>query len=84
MNNASLAGATSVSFTVNNSYVQHVNDIVLVSIQNPITTPNPYQVCVGGTSVGSFVISVYNTSSGGGSAHSDAIVLNWSVIRVGS
>jgi len=84
MNNAALAGQGYVTFTVNNSYVKHVNDIPFVAIQNGVTTPNPYQVCVGGVAVGSFNISVYNSDSGGGSSHSDAIVLNWGLIRVGN
>ena len=84
MNNAALAGAASVTFTVNNSYVQHVNDVPFVSIQNPITTPNPYQVSIGGVRSGSFDITINNTSTGGGSSHSDAIVLNWALMRVGS
>jgi hypothetical protein len=79
-----LAGQGYVTFTVNNSYVKHVNDIPFVAIQNGVTTPNPYQVCVGGVAVGSFNISVYNSDSGGGSSHSDAIVLNWGLIRVGN
>jgi len=84
MHNAALAGQGYVTFTVNNSYVKHVNDIPFVAIQNGVTTPNPYQVCVGGVAVGSFNISVYNSDSGGGSSHSDAIVLNWGLIRVGN
>jgi len=84
MNNAALAGQAYATFTVNNSYVKHVNDIPFVAVQNSVTTPNPYQVCVGGVAVGSFNISVYNSDSGGGSSHSDAIVLNWGLIRVGN
>jgi hypothetical protein len=84
MNNASLAGQAYVTFTVNNSYVQHVNDIPFVSIQNSVTTPNPYIVTVGKVAVGSFNITVYNADSGGGSAHADAIVLNWGLMRVGN
>jgi len=84
MNNAALAGQAYVTFTVNNSYVKHVNDIPFVAVQNSVTTPNPYQVCVGGVAVGSFNISVYNSDSGGGSSHSDAIVLNWGLMRVGN
>jgi len=84
MHNAALAGQGYVTFTVNNSYVKHVNDIPFVAIQNGVTTPNPYQVCVGGVAVGSFNISVYNSDSGGGSSHSDAIVLNWGLMRVGN
>jgi hypothetical protein len=84
MNNTSLAGQAYVTFTVNNSYVQHVNDIPFVSIQNSVTTPNPYIVTVGKVAVGSFNITVYNADSGGGSAHADAIVLNWGLMRVGN
>lgn len=84
MNNAALAGQAYVTFTVNNSYVQHVNDIPFVSIQNSVTTPNPYIVTVGKVAVGSFNITVLNADSGGGSSHSDAIVLNWGLIRVGN
>jgi len=84
MNNAALAGQAYVSFTVNNSYVQHVNDVIIVNVQNGVTSPNPYIVTVGKVAVGSFNITVYNADSGGGSSHSDAIVLNYAVMRVGS
>jgi hypothetical protein len=84
MNNAALAGQGYVMFTVNNSYVQHVNDIPFVAVQNGVTSPNPYIVSVGKVAVGSFNITVYNADSGGGSSHSDAIVLNWGLMRVGN
>jgi hypothetical protein len=84
MNNAALAGQAYLSFTVNNSYVQHVNDVIIVNVQNGVTSPNPYIVTVGKVAVGSFNINVYNADSGGGSSHSDAIVLNYAVMRVGS
>jgi hypothetical protein len=84
MHNAALAGQAYVTFTVNNSFVKRVNDIPFVAIQNSVTTPNPYIVSVSGVAVGSFNISVLNADSGGGSSHSDAIVLNWGLIRVGN
>jgi len=84
MNNAALAGQAYATFTVNNSYVQHVNDIIIVNVQNGVTSPNPYIVTVGKVAVGSFNITVYNADSGGGSSHSDAIVLNYAVMRVGN
>jgi hypothetical protein len=84
MNNAALAGQTYVTFTVNNSSVLHVSDIPFVAIQNSVTTPNPYLVSVGKIAVGSFNITLYNADSGGGSSHSDAIVLNWGLMRVGN
>jgi hypothetical protein len=49
-----------------------------------VTSPNPYIVTVGKVAVGSFNITVYNADSGAGSSHSDAIVLNYAVMRVGS
>jgi hypothetical protein len=82
MNNAGLGSGAYVTFTVNNSYVQHVNDVPFVAIQNPVTTPNPYQVSVGGVRVGSFDISIINNAGGG--AKTDAIVLNWALMRVGN
>jgi len=84
MNNAALAGQAYATFTVNNSYVQHVNDIIIVNVQNGVTSPNPYLVTVSKVAVGSFNITVYNADSGGGSSHSDAIVLNYAVMRVGN
>jgi hypothetical protein len=84
MNGAALAGQAYANFTVNNSYVQHVNDIVIVNVQNGVTTPNPYIVSVGKVAVGSFNITILNADSGGGSSHSDAVVLNWALIRVGN
>ena len=82
MNNAGLASGAYVTFTVNNSYVQHVNDVPFVAIQNPVTTPNPYLVSVGGVRVGSFDITIINNAGGG--SKTDAIVLNWALMRVGS
>ena len=82
MNNAGLGSGAYVTFTVNNSYVQHVNDVPFVAIQNPVTTPNPYLVSVGGVRVGSFDITIINNAGGG--AKTDAIVLNWALMRVGS
>ena len=82
MNNAGLASGAYVTFTVNNSYVQHVNDVPFVAIQNPVTTPNPYLVSVGAVRVGSFDITIINNAGGG--PKTDAIVLNWALMRVGS
>ena len=82
MNNAGLGSGAYVTFTVNNSYVQHVNDVPFVAIQNPVTTPNPYLVSVGGVRVGSFDITIINNAGGG--SKTDAIVLNWALMRVGS
>jgi hypothetical protein len=80
MNGAALASGAVATFTVNNSYVLHASDIVLVCIQNSVTA-GAYMAQVTAVATGSFSISVVNNS---GFSHSDAIVLNFSVIRVGS
>jgi len=83
MNNAQLNAGSGVTFTVNNSYVQHVGDIPMVAIQNPVTT-GIYQATVSAVRVGSFDIFVYNNGAGMGNNKSDAIVLNWALMRVGN
>jgi len=83
MNNAQLNAGSGVTFTVNNSYVQHVGDIPMVAIQNPVTT-GIYQATVSAVRVGSFDIFVYNNGAGPGNNKSDAIVLNWALMRVGN
>jgi hypothetical protein len=83
MNNAQLTHATSVVFTVNNSYVQHVNDMPMVVIQNPVTA-GQYVASIAAVRVGSFDIMVSNLGAGPAQDKSDAIVLNWALMRVGS
>jgi hypothetical protein len=83
MNNAQLTHATEVVFTVNNSYVQHVNDIPIVAIQNPITA-GQYIASVAAVRVGSFDIMISNLGAGPAQDKSDAIILNWALLRVGS
>jgi hypothetical protein len=82
MNNATLNSGTGVTFTVNNSYVQHVYDMVFVSFQN--AGSGNYQVCVANTRVGSFDVNVYNGATGPSGNRGEALVLNWSLIRVGN
>jgi hypothetical protein len=84
MNAAALAGQAYATFTVNNNYIKNVSDVPFVSIQSPVTTPNNYLVTVSGVAVGSFNITLYNADAGGGSAHSDAVILNYAIIRVGN
>jgi len=83
MNSAQLTHATEVVFTVNNSYVQHVNDIPIVAIQNPITA-GQYIASVAAVRVGSFDIMIANLGAGPAQDKSDAIILNWALLRVGS
>jgi len=83
MHNATLNGGTSVTFTVNNSYVQHVSDIPIVAIQSSVFA-NLYVASIANVRVGSFDIILSNTGSGGPSNRGDAVILNWALLRVGS
>ena len=83
MNNAKLNHQTSVTFTVNNSFVLHTTDVPIVAIQNPVTS-GLYQASVGAVRVGSFDVIVFNTGAGPGQDSSDAIVINFAIIRVGT
>ena len=75
MNNAALAGATNVTFTLNNSLIS-VNDIVILNIAADATAGS-YNCWVSGLSVGSVSITVRNISGG---SLSEAVVLNFALI----
>ena len=76
MNNASLANATGVAFTVTNTLIA-ANDCPNVVILSGATA-NTYLVCIGAVAAGSFVVNLYNYS---GSSQTDAIVLQFDIIR---
>lgn len=76
MNNASLADATNVSFTVTNSKVLAEDNIVVTHISGG--TGGAYIVQTNTVADGSFKISVRNHSGG---ALSEAIVLAYTVVR---
>ena len=76
MNNAALAGATNVTFTLNNSLIS-VNDIVILNIAAGATAGS-YNCWVSGLSVGSVSITVRNISGG---SLSEAVVLNFALIH---
>jgi hypothetical protein len=78
MNAASLAAGTSVSFTVNNGYVD-ANDTINACIASGATT-NSYLMCVDAVAAGSFRIHVRNMTAG---ALAEALVINFSVIKNG-
>jgi hypothetical protein len=80
MNNASLASATSVAFTVNNATVE-ADDVPVVSLASGQATAATYQVTVDSSAAGSFVICVRNTSGG---SLSEALVINFVVIKATS
>lgn len=78
LNNASLAAATSVGFTVTNSTVEAA-DIPIVAIASGATA-NSYTVTVDAVAAGSFRIAVRNESAG---ALAEALVLNFGIVKGG-
>ena len=76
MNNAALAAAAEVSFTLTNSVIA-ATDVVMVSIASGATA-GAYSVQCDATAAGSCRISVGNRSTG---SLSEAIVLNFVVIK---
>jgi hypothetical protein len=79
MNNASLAAAAEVSFTVTNSYVK-ATDVVAVSIKSGATA-GAYAITVDAVATGSFQISISNQSAG---ALGEAIVINFVILGLQS
>ena len=76
MNNASLASATSVGFTVNCASVD-ADDTVNISLSSGATA-NSYLYSVDAVAAGSFKIHVRNMSGG---ALGEALVFNYSIIK---
>lgn len=76
MNNASLAGTTNVTFTLNNSLIS-ANDIVILNIAAGATAGS-YNCWVSGLSAGSVTITVRNISGG---SLSEAVVINFALIH---
>ena len=76
MNNAALAGAAEVGFTVTNSAVA-ARDVVVLSIAS-VATADSYTATVDAVAAGSFRISVGNVTAG---SLSEAIVINFAVIK---
>lgn len=76
MNNASLANATGVAFTLNNSLIG-ANDVPVVAILSGATA-NTYLVGVQAVAAGSCIIAVYNYS---GSSQTDTLVLQFNLTK---
>lgn len=76
LNAASLAAATSVTFTVTDSKVA-ATDVVMVSIKSGATA-NSYQATVDAVAAGSFNVSLRNVSAG---ALAEAVVVNFVILK---
>ena len=75
--NAALAGTSTVYFVVNNSEVFE-NDTVNVTLKSGASLPGAYSVYASDVANGSFGIAIHNFN---GSPLSDALVLNFAVIK---
>ena len=74
---AAIAGGGSVTFTVNNTYVQQY-DLIILNVKDPVRA-NTYHAQVNGVGTNSFNIMIRNVDN---NSHSDAIVLSFAVIQV--
>jgi hypothetical protein len=77
MNNATLNATTSASFTLTNSYISSVNDIIMVSIAGASFAPN-YVVAGVATGAGSATITVRNNTAGN---LAEAVVLQFVILK---
>ena len=77
MNNAELANATNVTFTLTNSGIS-AKDVVILSVSSGATA-GAYNCWVSGKGTGTCTITLRNLSGG---ALSEAVVINFAVIHV--
>jgi hypothetical protein len=80
MNNASLATATNVTFTLNNSTIS-ANDAVILTISGGQATAGSYNVFANSLTAGSVSITLRNISGG---SLSEAVVINFAIIHCAS
>ena len=77
MNNASLATATNVTFTLNNSIIT-AKDAVVLTISGGQATPGSYNVFANALTAGTVSITLRNISGG---SLSEAIVINFAIVH---
>ena len=77
LNNAALANATNVSFTLTNSTIS-AKDVVILSVASGATA-GAYNCWISGKATGSCTITLRNLSGG---SLSEAVVINFAVIHV--
>jgi hypothetical protein len=76
MNNAALANATNVSFTLTNSTIS-AKDVVVLSVSSGATA-GAYNCWISGKATGSCTITLRNLSGG---SLSEAVVINFAIIH---
>lgn len=77
MNNAALAGATAVSFTLTNSTIS-ANDAIIVNVSGGGTAA-AYTTYISSMTAGSAVVTLRNLTAS--TSLSEAVVLNFSIIH---
>ena len=77
MNNAALAGATAVSFTLTNSLIS-ANDTIIVCVSGGGTAA-AYTTYISSTTAGSAVVTLRNLTAS--TSLSEAVVLNFAIIH---
>jgi predicted ThiF/HesA family dinucleotide-utilizing enzyme len=77
MNNAALAAATNVAFTLTNSLIS-ANDVLIVNVAGGAATAGTYNVFTSALAAGSATIVLRNISAG---SLSEAVVINYAIIH---
>jgi predicted ThiF/HesA family dinucleotide-utilizing enzyme len=77
MNNAALAAATNISFTLNNSLIS-VKDVLITNVAGGNATAGTYNVFTSTLAAGSATIVLRNISAG---SLSEAVILNFAIIH---
>ena len=77
MNNAALAGATAVSFTLTNSTIS-TKDVIILTIGSGATA-TAYTAYVSSMAAGSAVITLRNLTAA--TSYSEAVVINYAIIH---
>jgi hypothetical protein len=77
MNNAALAAATNVAFTLNNNLISS-NDVLIVNVSGGAATAGTYNVFTSTLAAGSATIVLRNISAG---SLSEAVVINYAIIH---
>lgn len=77
MNNAALAAATNVVFTLTNSLIS-ANDVMIVNVAGGTATAGTYNVFTSTLAAGSATIVLRNISAG---SLSEAVVINYAIIH---
>jgi hypothetical protein len=77
MNNAALAGATAVSFTLTNSSIS-ANDTIIVCISGG-GTAEAYTTYISSMTAGSAVVTLRNLTAA--TSYSEAVIINFAIIH---